>query len=137
MSLASSWRTKRQRMGLVGEECPHCHAKLFPPRDVCPHCQGPAKTAYHFGGTGEVHSYSRVYNPPQGFQASAPYYVALVKLDEGPLVAAQLTDVDPDEVRIGMPVEMVTRKIREEGSDGLILYNYKFRPLIVPLKVSA
>jgi uncharacterized OB-fold protein len=26
-----------------------------------------------------------------------------------------------------MPVEMVTRKIREEGEDGLIVYGYKFR----------
>jgi uncharacterized OB-fold protein len=48
-------------------------------------------------------------------------------LDEGPLVTAQLTDVDPDELEIGMPVEMVTRKLREEGEDGLIVYGYKFR----------
>ena len=131
MSLASNWRTKRQRLGLIGEECPHCHAKLFPPRDVCPHCQGAAKTPYSFGGTGEVYSFSMVYNPPKGYEASAPYFVALVKLEEGPLVAAQLTDVDQDQVYIGMPVEMVTRKVREEGPDGLILYNYKFRPQLL------
>jgi hypothetical protein len=30
-----------------------------------------------------------------------------------------------------MPVEMVTRKLREEGEDGLIVYGYKFRkPLL-------
>ncbi|MBC7254994.1 MAG: hypothetical protein H5T66_02655, partial [Chloroflexi bacterium] len=48
----------------------------------------------------------------------------------GPLVTAQLTDVFPDEVSIGMPVEMVTRKLREEGEEGLITYGYKFRPLL-------
>jgi hypothetical protein len=36
--------------------------------------------------------------------------------------------VDLEDVEIGMPVEMVTRKLREEGEDGLIVYGYKFRP---------
>jgi len=29
-----------------------------------------------------------------------------------------------------MPVEMVTRKISEDGKDGVILYGYKFRPVL-------
>jgi len=69
-----------------------------------------------------------VYHAPEGYEEFVPYTVALVKLEEGPLVAAQLTDVDAEEVRIGMPVEMVTRKLREYGEDGLIVYGYKFRP---------
>jgi uncharacterized OB-fold protein len=59
-----------------------------------------------------------------------PYTVALVKLEEGPMVTAQLADVTPDEVEIGMPVEMVTRKLRQEGEQGVVLYGYKFRPLL-------
>ena len=54
--------------------------------------------------------------------------MALVKLEEGPLVTAQLTDDNNEEVEIGMPVEMVTRKIRTQGDEGLIIYGYKFRP---------
>ena len=30
------WRLKKQRYALIGEVCPHCKAKLFPPRDICP-----------------------------------------------------------------------------------------------------
>ena len=56
--------------------------------------------------------------------------MALIKLHEGPLVTAQLTDVDAEDVHIGMPVEMVTRKIKEEGENGLIVYGYKFRPVL-------
>lgn len=56
--------------------------------------------------------------------------VALVKLAEGPMVLAQLTDVDFIDVAIGMPVEMVTRKLRTDGSEGMIVYGYKFRPPI-------
>jgi hypothetical protein len=71
-----------------------------------------------------------MYNVPRGFEGQRPYTVALVKLDEGPLVTAQLTDVDENDVRIGMRVEMVTRKLREEGTEGQIVYGYKFRPLL-------
>jgi uncharacterized OB-fold protein len=49
-------------------------------------------------------------------------------LEEGPLVTAQLTDVDSEDVAIGMPVEMVTRRLREDGKQGVIVYGYKFRP---------
>jgi uncharacterized OB-fold protein len=83
-----------------------------------------------------VYSYSTVYQAPAGYEDFVPYTVALVELDEGPLVTGQLTDVDKDEVAIGMPVEMVTRKLREEGEDGLIVYGYKFRkPLEEPIPV--
>jgi uncharacterized OB-fold protein len=34
------WRLFKQRYGLVGEVCPDCEAKIFPPRDVCPECAG-------------------------------------------------------------------------------------------------
>ncbi|MEN6298439.1 MAG: OB-fold domain-containing protein, partial [Anaerolineaceae bacterium] len=57
--------------------------------------------------------------------------VALVKLEEGPIVTAQLTDLAETPVEIGMPVEMVTRRLRQDGDErGVVLYGYKFRPSI-------
>jgi len=44
------------------------------------------------------------------------------------MVTAQLTDVDESSVEIGMPVEMVTRKLRAEGDRGVLVYGYNFRP---------
>ena len=68
---------------------------------------------------------------PAGYEAQAPYTVALVQLDEGPVITAQLTDLGDQAVEIGMPVEMVTRKIRQDGNDrGSLVYGYKFRPLM-------
>lgn len=81
-------------------------------------------------GLGEVYSFSTMYNAPKGFEDQKPYTVALIRMDEGPLLTAQLTDVDHDQVTIGMRVEMVTRKIREDGNEGQIIYGYKFRPLL-------
>jgi hypothetical protein len=57
--------------------------------------------------------------------------VALVKLEEGPIVTAQLTDLDNGKVEIGTPVEMVTRRLRSDGDErGLLVYGYKFRPAV-------
>ena len=130
MQVSRHWRLKSERYSLVGEECPSCGVKLFPPRDVCLECSAPAKELYTFTGLGEIYSYSTVYEAPKGFDAYTPYIVALVKLDEGPIVTAQLTDIDSDELQIGMKVEMVTRKLRDDGDEGMIVYGYKFRPSV-------
>ena len=53
-------------------------------------------------GRGEVFSFTTMYNVPQGYEDQKPYTVALVKPDEGPMVTAQLTDVNASDVKIGM-----------------------------------
>jgi uncharacterized OB-fold protein len=128
MEVARFWRTTDQRYQLVGEVCPNCKNKIFPPRDVCPVCEKEAKTLYTFSGKGEVYSFSTIHAAPEGFEKYVPYTVALVRLAEGPLITAQLTDVREADVRIGMPVEMVTRVLREDGDRGMLVYGYKFRP---------
>jgi uncharacterized OB-fold protein len=69
-----------------------------------------------------------VFQAPASHEEQAPYTVALVKLEEGPLVTAQLTDVDRKDMTIGMPVEMTTRVLQSNGDRGAIVYGYKFRP---------
>lgn len=131
MEIPRHWRLKKQRYALVGEVCPHCQSKIFPPRDVCPECGGEAKTAYQFSGKGEIYSFTVMHDAPAGFEDNIPYTVALVKLQEGPMVTAQLTDLGEAPVQIGMPVEMVTRKIRSDGDEkGMLVYGYKFRPVL-------
>jgi hypothetical protein len=84
---------------------------------------------FTFAGTGQVFSFTTLQEPPEGFEDQAPYVLALVKLDEGPLVTAQLTDLDGP-VEIGDRVEMVTRKLTTEGGKGMIVYGYKFRKVL-------
>ena len=131
METSRHWRLKSERYSLVGEECDNCGTKLFPPRDVCLVCEAPAKELFTFAGVGEIYSYTTIYDAPAGFEEYVPYSVALINLDEGPLVTAQLTDINPDDVEIGQKVEMVTRKMRTDGKEGMIVYGYKFRPMIM------
>ncbi len=129
MEISRNWRLQKARYGLIGEVCDFCGNKIFPPRDVCPTCAEETKTLYQFSGKGEIYSFTTVYEAPEGYEEQAPYTVALVKLEEGPLVTAQLTDVDNGKVKIGQKVEMVTRKLREDGERGMLIYGYKFRPV--------
>ena len=84
MEVPRHWRLQKQRYALQGEVCPHCDAKIFPARDVCPECGGEAKEPFRFSGRGEVYSYTVMNNAPAGFERGLPYTVALVKLEEGP-----------------------------------------------------
>jgi uncharacterized OB-fold protein len=82
-------------------------------------------------GKGTVYSFTTVTAPPADFESYAPYWLAWIQLDEGPIVTAQLTDVD-GAVTVGMRVEMVIRKLRTDGERGIIIYGPKFRPLLRP-----
>ena len=54
------------------------------------------------------------------------YPVALVQLEEGPRLIAQLTEVDPEAVVIGLAIEAVFRRIYRQ--EGVARYGTKFRP---------
>lgn len=49
-----------------------------------------------------------------GFAKDVPYVYALVELEEGPLFGANVVGCDPEEVHIGMPVEIVYEDITPE-----------------------
>lgn len=134
MEIARYWRLKQQRYNLIGEVCSHCDRKMFPPRDICTGCGQETKIPFKFSGKGEIYSHTTIYEAPAGFEDQIPYTVALVKLKEGPLVTTQLTDLGDNPVEIGMPVEMVTRKLKVDGDldRGQIIYGYKFRPVLKP-----
>lgn len=83
---------------------------------------------FPFSGIGEVYSFTIETHAPEGYMVQAPLILALIKLQEGPMVTAQITDVDASSLYIGMPVEMITRRLRDDGERGIIVYGYKFRP---------
>lgn len=96
-----------------------------------PLTQEQRREQFTFGGKGEIYSYTVVQEPPEGYEPQSPYVLALIRLEEGPLITAQITDLGHDErVEIGDPVEMVTRKLTTEGPTGMIVYGYKFRKVL-------
>ncbi len=134
MDLPRFHRLRPAYYRLEGQVCGSCRTVQFPRRMACSSCGGEELESHRLSGRGIVHSYSEVAQTPDGFEP--PHLMALVQLVEGVIVAAQLTDVDPEDIEIGMQVEMVTRRIRDHGSQGLLVYGYKFRPAVTRKKAS-
>ena len=132
LQLPRDWRLQAERYRLLGGRCRDCGRISVPERQVCPGCGGAAVETIKLSGRGEVYSHSIMHKAPDAFEQSVPYVVALVRLEEGALVSAQVTDVDPDDVTVGMPVEAVFRQWRQYGADGHVVYGFKFRPLLEP-----
>lgn len=80
---------------------------------------------------GIVLSHSTLYDAPSSHAAQAPLNFALVRMEDGNQILTQLTDVDGEtSISIGDEVEMVTRILTTEGTRGVIVYGYKFRPVL-------
>ncbi len=127
-NIAITWRRIPERYRLEGAQCANCQTKYFPPRKFCPACRRKGQIEpYRFSGKGKVYSFSEIFSPPSGFELEAPYVLAIVQLEEGPKLTAQVVDCIDADVKIGSPVEMIFRKIKEDGGEGPIHYGYKFR----------
>ncbi len=129
-SVPMLWRRIKAVYNLQGRLCRTCGTKYFPPIPLCPKCR--RKTDFidfQLSGLGKIYSYTVIHDPPSGFKDLAPYVIALVRLDEGPLVLSQIVDVDNDQLKIGMSVQVVFRRIGDAGRTGVLRYAYKFRPL--------
>lgn len=128
--IVRTWRHIQQRYNLIGSKCTNCDGVYFPPRVICPKCRRKGKIEnIQFTGKGKIHSFSIVETPTDDFKTIAPYAVAIIELEEGAKLTSQLVDCDLDEIEIRDPVEMVFRKIREDGDDGVISYGFKFKPV--------
>jgi len=62
--------------------------------------------------------------------------MGLVELDEGPIITAQIVDVNPEELKIGLELDVVFRKISEGGRRGIVRYGFKFGPIKYPPRSS-
>lgn len=130
MDIAKHWRQRAARYRLEGQRHRVTGEVRFPARPAALG-EDPAEwEPFALSGKGEIYSFSVVRQAASGFAQEAPYPVALVRLAEGPLVTAQLTDCAEGDLAIGQPVEMVTRKLKDTGADGVLLYGYKFRPVL-------
>ncbi|MHA1722263.1 MAG: Zn-ribbon domain-containing OB-fold protein [Candidatus Baldrarchaeia archaeon] len=129
MSVPRYWREIPRRYRLIGSKCTNCGRTYFPPRNVCRECGSKRMEEVKLSERGKVITWAVIYDPPRGFEKYVPYIIAIVELDDGTRIMTQITDCEPDEIRIGTRVYAVFRKIREEGESGIIYYGYKFKPL--------
>ena len=107
------------------QACGACGRLRFPPRPMCPVCQSVEQTWKTMSGLGTIYSFV-VPHPPllPAYAALAPYNVALVELEEDPLLRlvgnvvadtdAPINSVDPGSLRIGASVRAVFPRVTDD-----------------------
>jgi uncharacterized OB-fold protein len=87
--------------------CNDCGFYIHPPGPVCPRCLSRNVSPKEVSGRGRVETFTVNYQ--QWIPGSDPYIIAWVSIDEQPDVrlTTNLVDVEPDGVRIGMPVRVL------------------------------
>lgn len=126
--IVRGWRHIPQRYNLIGSKCLQCGEVFFPMRVICPKCRRKGKLEdIKFSGNGRIHSYSIIHTPTDEFKNISPYAVAIIELEEGAKITSQIVDCDTEVIEIGQEVELVFRRIKAEGDEGVISYGYKFK----------
>jgi uncharacterized OB-fold protein len=99
------------------QRCNACRKAWAPNSPVCPHCFSTDYAWEKTDGRGKIASwvvFHKVYHP--GFARDVPYNVAFVELAEGPRIISNIVGVKNEDLRIGMPVEVVFEDVNEEIS---------------------
>jgi len=99
---------------LVIQNCNSCNRLQHPPEQTCTEC-GAEKTLEwkEMSGKGKIYNYGVVYDcPVRLLQEDQPFNVAVVMLDDDPDIQmySHLPGVEPDEVPVGAPVELIFEK---------------------------
>jgi uncharacterized OB-fold protein len=97
------------------QRCTDCERFHFPPGPVCPYCFSDEVEWTPTSGRGTISSWVVVHKAWfPAFEAEIPYNVVQVELDEGPRLTANVIDVAPDELAVGMKVVAVVDDVTPE-----------------------
>lgn len=101
----SWWNGTRERRLLI-QRCAACEHVQHYPRSTCTACGSTSLSDVEASGRGAVYSFTVVHRAPHpAFEP--PYVVALVRLDEGPLLMSNIAGSPPEDLRCDMPVTLV------------------------------
>ncbi|MGE0822928.1 MAG: Zn-ribbon domain-containing OB-fold protein [Candidatus Binatia bacterium] len=104
-----------QKGELRFQRCQRCSTWRHPPRPMCGSCHSLDWEWAPTKGKGKVYSWTTVHQAlDPAFATAVPYAAVIVELDEGPRLATWVTDISPDELRIGMPVEVWFDQVSDE-----------------------
>ena len=107
---------------LAVQHCVACDRVWHPPLPRCPHCHGVDVDWVTASGRGTVCSHTVVDHPTHvALRDRVPYVVAMIELEEGPRVIANVRECAPEDVRVGMPVQVVFEPV----AGGVVLPQFR------------
>jgi len=121
------WRERKRIYSLHGVKCRVCGAIQYPPQRVCIKCH--AKDDFEEvrlnSRKGKLFSYSFEF-----IKGNVP--ISLVNLEGGGRVFVEVTDVEQDELKIDLPVELTFRRLDLWREDSMYGYFWKATPIRIP-----
>jgi hypothetical protein len=112
--MAPFWEAAR-RHELVVQRCKGCGAYRFPARELCSRCLSRDSAWERVSGRGTLFSFAVMHQASHpGFAAEVPYAVVTVELDEGARLLSNVVGCAPNDLRIGMPLEVVFEDVTPE-----------------------
>jgi len=103
---------------LLIRKCSDCGELHFMPRYLCPFCWSDKLEWVQSKGAGSVHSYTVIRRAPvQTFATRVPYVIALIELDEGPRMMANVLGEDALDTKIGDRVNVI---FEDRGEDAKV-----------------
>ena len=118
---APYWEGTKRRELLV-RKCKGCGEYQWPPRPMCVCCHSFDFEWVKVSGRGTLYTYTvvnRAFN--LAFEDDVPYGIAVVELEEGPRMVGNSVDMNPMDLKVGMPLEAVFNDVTEE----VTLVNWK------------
>ena len=80
------------------------------------------------GRKGKLYTFTRILKTPIGSMIQAPYLVGKIQIPEGELIHTLIVDCNEEELKIGMPMELVIEKVGVDEAGNTVL-GYKYRPI--------
>ena len=114
---------------LEGSRCTQCGATFLGERSACSSCGARDQLeSIQLSHHGELYVYSIVHRSFPGIEV--PYVSAIVDLEGGGTVKGNLINVEPepDQIKMGMPVELVFKKAPRKDAEGNEYLTYYFQP---------
>ena len=97
------------------QRCQQCGTWRHPPRPMCNSCHSLQWEWTATKGKGKVYCWTTVHQAlDPAFAEAVPYAAVVVELDEGPRLTTWVTGISPDELQIGMLVELWFDNITDE-----------------------
>lgn len=96
------------------QRCGSCGRLRYPAAIVCPECLSAEAEWQAVSGRGKVFSFvvfHRAYHP--AWEGRVPYNVALIELDEGPILLSNVVGVDNARLAVGLDVRIAFERLDE------------------------
>lgn len=118
-------REEELNIRLHGKKCKGCGKVMTLALKTCPHCKSVKEFEdAKLSKKGKIVTYSQEYYYPT---PEPPITMAVIDLEGGGRILAQMTDTDPEEVKVDMPVQLTFRKLHTGG--GFVNYSWKCKPI--------